>query len=151
MTVFSHPTAAVTNADGPLVPQTRCELTVIMTTREESYQDKRSPSRRSGSARDQGGSCQRARRSIGRCSSSKPLIPVARMPVWSEDRGKPLPADAVSCLTAEVVYQAGCWEPVPGPFIVAASTRISFRYAHGSCGRRPPSMPGGGQGAHRDT
>src|ERR1019366_2609955 len=48
MTVFSHPTAAVTNADGPLVPQTRCRLTVIMTTREESYQDKRSPSRRSG-------------------------------------------------------------------------------------------------------
>ena len=79
----------------------------------------------------------RSSRAVPCHRSSKPLIPVARMPVWSENRGKPLPADAVSCLTAEVVYQAGCWEPVPGPFIVAASTRISFRYAHGSCGRRP--------------
>ena len=59
------------------------------------------------------------------------------MPVWMENRGGPLPADAVSCLTAEVASKPGAGASY-GPFIVASSTRISFFTARGSSGSGSP-------------
>src|SRR5215472_17016224 len=60
------------------------------------------------------------------------------MPILAENRGGPLSADAVSCLTAEVVSKPGAGASY-GPFIVASSTRISFFTARGSSGSGSPA------------
>src|SRR5215469_15620490 len=60
------------------------------------------------------------------------------MPILAENRGGPLSADAVSCLTAEVVSKPGAGASY-GPFIVASSTRISLFTARGSSGSGSPA------------